>query len=123
MVYVVHSHGDSMYFIKDPERNGFLTWDFEGRRYLMGFTTGDKAEEYNEVVLKHQPGEVVRIDKRESLNLARKMVAGGVTFMVVDYPVINDQEFWDQPVYQGAVPAEVGRNYSIVDLTKIVREA
>lgn len=121
MVIAIHRPGDMMYLIRDPERNGLLTWDHEGSRYVMAFTTSDKAEEYNEVVMRHRPGEVVRIDSRDSKDFARKMVAKGVHFMIVDYPVINDQDFWEKHPFEiGAVPRELGRNYSIVDLKTLV---
>ena len=110
-----------MYLIWDSHRSGFLTWDYGDDKYLMAFTTSDKAEEYNAVVLKYRPGEVVSVKSSQSKELARKMVRAGVNSMIVDYPVINDQDFWDKPQFAiGKVPTEVGRNYGIVDLKKIV---
>ena len=121
MVFVVHSPGDQMYLIRDPGRGGFLTWDHDDKRYIMAFTSSDKAEEYNAVVMENRTGEVVRLSSRDSRDFARKMVKSGVDWMIIDYPVINDQDFWDAPVYQiGAVPREVGRDYSVVDLKGIV---
>ena len=117
----IHKPGDQMYLIHDPDRNGLLTWEFEEDRYLMAFTTGDKAEEYNSVVLKERPGEIVVVTKGESKKLARNMVSSGVRWMLIDYPVINDQDFWDVHPYEiGGVPREVGRDYSVVDLKAIV---
>ena len=120
----VHNTGDQMYLIMDQVRDGFLTWEHDNNRYIMAFTTGDKAEEYNEVVLKHQRGDIAIIQRRDSKTFARKMVKAGVRWMIIDYPVVNDQDFWDKPIYEiGSVPREQGRNYSIVDLKAIVARA
>jgi hypothetical protein len=121
--FAVQSDSDQMYFIHDPVRKGMLTWDHRERRYVMAFTTSDKAEEYNAVVLKHSPGKVVSMHKREGPAMAKSYCAAGVHWMIVDYPVINDQDFWEDgdrlyPIE--AIPTEHGRNYAIVDLRKIV---
>lgn len=124
MVVAIHKPGDVMYLIRDPQRRGLLTWDHDNRRYVMAFTTSDKAEEYNAIVLKHQPGEVVRIRKEDSRGFAKRMVSSGVYEMIIDYPVINDQDFWDKHPFEiGNVPTEVGRNYSIVDFRVVLKES
>lgn len=120
MTVAIHKHGEQMYLIKDPARDGFLTWDHEDKRYLMGFTTSDKAEEYNDIVLRYRSGEIIIVTKRESMDLAKKMVAKGVHWMIVDYPVINDAEFQDEnPIFDG-IPRELGRHYTLVDLRGLV---
>jgi len=120
----IHELGNQMYLIHDPVRDGWLTWDYGGNRYVMAFTESEKAEEYNAIVMQHQPGDIMIIRNRHAMEFARKMVLHGVRFMIIDFPVINDQDFWDNPVFEiGAVPTEAGRDYAIVDLGKIVEKA
>ena len=122
MTVAIHSPGDQMYLIHDPDRKGFLIWTHGDDKYVMAFTSSDKAEEYNDIVMKHRPGDIVTIKSRDSKDFARKMVTTGVHQMIVDYPVINDQDFWDKHPFEiGEIPRELGRNYVIVDLRKVVR--
>jgi len=121
MGIAIHKPGDQMYLINDPERNGLLTWHDKDIKYVMAFTSSDKAEEYNAVVLKHHLGDIVMIKSCDSKEFVKKMIAAGVYYMIIDYPVINDQDFWDKHPFEiGQIPTEVGRNYSIVDLRKIL---
>ena len=123
MAFAVQNKADQMYLILEPVKNGFLTWDHEGERYILAFTDSEKAEEYNAVVLKNRPGEIVIIKSREARNFARKMVEKGVYWMMLDHPVIHDNDFWDQPIYRiGETPIEEERHYAIVDLRAIVRK-
>lgn len=126
MTFAIHNPDGQMYLINDPVRNGLLTWDQEGKfgqtdRYIMAFTESDKAEEYNAIVLQYRSGEVVLIKQKDASDFARKMVEKGVFWMIIDYPVINDQDFWDNPKFTLCeIPRELGRDYCIVDLRGVV---
>tara|TARA_R110002126_G_scaffold14054_8_gene59799 strand:+ start:3408 stop:3761 length:354 start_codon:yes stop_codon:yes gene_type:complete len=110
MAHAIHSTGETMYFINCPVRNGWLTYMHDEKIYLMSFTSGEKAEEYNSKVLSGT-GDVVQEYKRNGLFLAKRMIDAGVHWMIVDYPPINDTaEIWSP------VPRELGRDYGIVDL-------
>ena len=117
MPQAIHTPGEVMYFINCPLRNGWLTYKHDDKTYLMSFTEGDKAEEYIEKVL-HGTGEVVQEHKRRGVTLARRMVAAGVEWMIVDYPPVNDKaEIWSP------VARELGRDYGIVHLKAIVEQS
>ena len=121
MPFAIHDPDGQMYLINDPVRNGLLTWIHDDQTYLMAFTESEKAEQYNAVVLEPRPGEIVIVRQSHARELARKMVAAGVNWMIINYPVINDQDFWDDhPYLIGEVPREEGRNYALVDLRGIV---
>ena len=104
-----------MYLIRHEEKSGWLTWKKDDIVYIMAFTTGDKADEYNSSVLEHEQGVVMSIERKDSKDFARNMVMRGVSWMIVDFPVENDKwEWWD-------IQPELARNYSIVDLKQAVK--
>jgi len=114
----IHNKSEQMYIIYDPHRKGFLTWDFDGKRHIMAFTESDGAEQYNEAVLDHRSGEIRIIKRRESLDFARRMVKLGVNWMIIDFPVENDQvEVWNP------IPLEITRDYGLVNLKLLVRQS
>ena len=114
MVFVIQRPGDRAYVLKCPNREGFLTWDLEGRRYLLMFTTGEKAEEYSERVLESVQGEVGVIEREDSMDFIKAIVATGVHWAIWDFPPEVDQYDYLTPTL------EEKRNYGVVDLKGLV---
>jgi hypothetical protein len=111
---VIQKPGDTAYVLKCPERGGFLTWDHEDKRYLLMFTSGDKAEEYSERVLEHMQAEVGVVRKEDSEEFIASIVANGIHWAIWDYPPTNDQfAYWEATL-------EENRNYGVVYLKGLV---
>ena len=110
------SPGDKMYLLRDRIQGAWITWDTEQYRSLLAFTDGDKAEKYIAEVMWNRACEVVTVHKSQGRDLARRMVAQGVDWMLIDFPPENDQwEWWK-------VTREVGRNYAMVNLKRLVQK-
>jgi hypothetical protein len=106
--------GERLYAIRDPLRaSGWLTWDTnEGDRHIMVWTTSNKAEEYNEVVMDHRAGDVVMVQQKDSKVWAKSMVAAGINYMLVDFPIATDDDW---------APIELKRDYCVVNLKEAVK--